>query len=46
MAIERAEREYDKFHSKQIKMQDRKESDFDKTIKELTDGKKGKKPSQ
>jgi len=46
MAIERAESEYDKFHSKRIKVQDRKESDFDKTIKKLTDGRKGKKPSQ
>jgi hypothetical protein len=44
MAIERAEGEYGKFHSKQIKTQDRKESDFDKTIKDLTDGRKRKKP--
>jgi hypothetical protein len=44
MAIERAESEYNRFHSKQIKAQDRKESDFDKTIKKLTE--KGKKPSQ
>jgi hypothetical protein len=45
IAIERAESEYDKFHSKQLKAQDRKESDFDKTIKKLTDGRKGKKRS-
>jgi hypothetical protein len=44
MAIERAEGEYGKFHSKQIKTQDRKESDFDKTIKDLTDVRKRKKP--
>jgi hypothetical protein len=44
MAIERAESEYDRFHSKRIKAQDKKESDFDKTIKKLTDGRKGKKP--
>ncbi len=45
MAIERAESEYDKFDSKRIKAQDRKESDFDKTIKILTDGRKDKKRS-
>lgn len=45
MAIERAESEYDKFDSKRIKAQDRKESYFDKTIKKLANGRKGKKPS-
>ena len=45
MAIERAESEYDKFDSKRLKAQDRKESDFDKTIKKLTDGRKDKKRS-
>jgi hypothetical protein len=46
MAIERAESEYDKFHSKRIKEQDQKESDFEKTVKKLTNGRKRKKPSQ
>ncbi len=43
MAVETAEGEYSKFYGKQIEAQDRKESDFDKTIKKLTDGRKGKK---
>jgi hypothetical protein len=43
MAVETAEGEYSKFYRKQIEAQDRKESDFDKTIKKLSDGRKGKK---
>lgn len=46
MAIERAQSEYDRYHSKRIKAQDQKESDFDKTVKKLTDGRKRKKPSK
>jgi hypothetical protein len=42
-ATERAEGEYERFHQGQIKAIDRKESDFDKTVKRLTDGKRGKK---
>jgi hypothetical protein len=44
MAIELSEAEYDKFDQKRIQENDLMESDFDKTIKQLTDGKRGKKP--
>ena len=44
IAIELAEAEYDKFDQKQIQEKDLLESDFDKTLKQLTDGKRGKKP--
>ncbi len=43
IAKELAETEYDKFNQKRIREKDRLESDFDKTIKQLTDGKQGKK---
>ncbi len=43
VAVETAESEYRKFYRKQIEAQDRKESDFDKTIKKLTDGRKSNK---
>lgn len=46
MAIERAESEYDRFHSKRIKAQDKKESDFDKTVKKLNDRRNSKQPPQ
>ena len=44
MAKELAEAGYEKFHRKQIQQKDRLDSDFDKTIKHLMDGKRGKKP--
>lgn len=44
MAKESAEAEYEKFNQKRIWEKDRLESDFDKTVKQLTDGKRGKKP--
>jgi len=44
MAKESAEAEYEKFNQKRIREKDRLESDFDKTVKQLTDGKRGKKP--
>jgi hypothetical protein len=43
MAKESAEAEYEKFSQKRIRQKDRLESDFDKTVKQLTDGKRGKK---
>ena len=43
MAIERAESEYNKFYLNQIKTQDREKSYFDKTMKKLTDSRRGKK---
>jgi hypothetical protein len=43
MAKESAEAEYEKFSQERIRQQDRLESDFDKTVKQLTDGKRGKK---
>jgi len=44
MAKESAEAEYEKFNQKRIREKDRLESDFDKTVKQLTDGKREKKP--
>jgi hypothetical protein len=43
LAKESAEAEYERFHQKQIREKDRMDSDFDKTVKQLTDGKRGKK---
>jgi len=43
IAKEQAEAEYDKFHQKRIQEKDRLKSDFDKTVKQLTDGKRGEK---
>jgi len=43
MAKELAEDEYEKFHQKRIQEKDRLDSDFDKTVKQLTDGKRRKK---
>ncbi len=43
MAKELAETEYEKFSQKRIRQQDRLEGDFDKTIKQLTNGKRGNK---
>ena len=43
MAKEMAETEYQKFHRGRIRQKDRLDSDFDKTIKQLPDGKRGKK---
>ena len=43
MAKESAETEYDKFNRKRIHERDRLESDFDKTVKQLTEGRSGKK---
>jgi len=43
MAREMAEAEYEKFERRRIRQKDRLDSDFDKTVKQLTDGKRGKK---
>jgi len=43
IAKEMAEAEYEKFNLKRIREKDRWESDFDKTVKQLTVGKRGKK---
>ena len=43
MAKEVAETEYEKLNQKRIREKDRLDSDFDKTVKQLTDGKRGKK---
>ncbi|MBU4186394.1 MAG: virulence RhuM family protein [Proteobacteria bacterium] len=43
MAKELAEAEYDRFNRTRILQKDRLEGDFEKTIKQLTDGKRGKK---
>jgi hypothetical protein len=43
MAKESAEAEYEKFNQKRIWEKDRLDGDFDKTVKQLTDGKRGKK---
>ena len=40
MAIELAESEYDKFNLKRIELNDRSLSDFDRTVKQLTEAKK------
>lgn len=42
MAMEMAEAEYEKFNRKRIQQKDRLEGDFEKTIKQLTDGKRGR----
>ena len=42
-AGEMAEAEYEKFSIKRIQQQDRLEGDFDKTLKQLTDGKRKRK---
>ncbi len=41
MAKELAEAKYDKFNRRRIREKDFLQSDFDKTIKKLTDGKRG-----
>ena len=43
MAKEMAETEYEKFNQRRIRQKDCLDSDFDKTVKQLTDGKRGKK---
>ena len=43
MAKELAEDEYDQFNRKRIRQKDRFDGDFDKTIKQLTNSKRGKK---
>jgi hypothetical protein len=43
MAKELAEGEYDQFNLKRIRQKDHRDGDFDKTIKQLTNGKRGKK---
>lgn len=43
MAKELAEGEYDQFNLKRIRQKDRLDGDFDKTIKQLTNGKRGMK---
>jgi hypothetical protein len=42
MSREMAEVEYEKFHRRRIRQKDRQNNDFEKTIKQLTDGKRGK----
>jgi hypothetical protein len=44
MAQQRAESEYEQYHQRQIEDQARVGSDFDRMAKQLTDGKRGKKP--
>ena len=43
MARELAEAEYEKFNQRRIREKDSLDGDFEKTIKQLTDGKRGKK---
>jgi hypothetical protein len=43
MAKEMAEAEYEQFNRERIRQKDHLDSDFDKTVKQLTDGKRGKK---
>jgi hypothetical protein len=43
IAKERAEDEYDQFNLMRIRQKDHLDGDFDKTIKQLTNGKRGKK---
>jgi hypothetical protein len=43
MAQEIAEAEYEKFNRRRIREKDRLDGDFEKTVKQLADGKKGKK---
>ena len=43
MAQDMAEAEYEKFNQKRIREMDRLGSDFDKTVKQLANGKRGKK---
>ena len=43
MAREMAETEYEKFNRKRIRQKDRLEGDFEKTVKQVTDGKQSKK---
>jgi hypothetical protein len=43
MAEEMAEAEYEKFNQRRISQKDRLEGDFERTIKQITDGKRGKK---
>ena len=42
MAREMAEAEYEKFNRKRIRQKDRLDGDFEKTVKQLTDGKRRK----
>jgi hypothetical protein len=44
MAKEMAEAEYQEFNRKRIRKKDRLESDFDKTVRQLTEGKREKNP--
>ncbi|RZB31354.1 MAG: hypothetical protein SRB2_04879 [Desulfobacteraceae bacterium Eth-SRB2] len=43
IAMEVAEVEYKKFNQRQIRQKDHLDSDFDKTVKQLTNGKRGEK---
>ena len=43
MAKEMAEAEYEKFNRERIRQKDCLDSDFDKTVRQLTDGKRGDK---
>lgn len=44
MALLRAEREYEQFHLRRLEAQSHVDSDFDRLTKQLTDGKRDKKP--
>ena len=44
MALQRAEREYEQFHLRRLEAQSHVDSDFDRLTKQLTDGKRDKKP--
>ncbi len=43
MAKDVAEDEYEKFHRKRIRLKDRIDGEFEKTVKQLAVGKRGKK---
>jgi hypothetical protein len=43
MSKEMAETEYEKFNRRRIRQKDRLDNDFDKTVKQLTGDKRGKK---
>jgi len=43
MSKKLAEAEYEKFHRRRIRQKDCQNNDFEKTVKQLTNGKRGKK---
>ena len=46
LAVERAEKHYERYYQKQIKVQDTQESDFDKTVKMIESKASAQKPSK